>query len=395
MEDGSRALRTRLLARELAARGHEVTWWTSDFDHFTKRYFDADSAEGRIYEGYKLRFVHGRPYARNISIARHRNHIEIARDFRAKAKRDEPPDAVVCSFPPIELADTVMAFARERAIPAVFDVRDVWPDELVARVPAPLRSLADVAVTPLRRRVRSAARAASAVTGVSRIYRDWGLLHAERAAQQQDRVIPLGYPDSPQSEAIRHSRSNDGAGPCHFLFTGSFNLSVDVALLIEAFQKLPDLDMTATICGTGEKDGQWRAAAQADSRISFTGWINGEAIRDHAARSHAGIVCYRESSLVSLPNKLFEYLSFGLPVINSLRGEAADLVREHTVGWNYEPGSLDSLCQALRACVVAHKAGALPFDAATRLYEADFSSQSVYVHFADLLESLAGGERGA
>jgi hypothetical protein len=34
---GERMLRTGILAAFLAARGHEVVWWSSSFDHVRKR----------------------------------------------------------------------------------------------------------------------------------------------------------------------------------------------------------------------------------------------------------------------------------------------------------------------------------------------------------------------
>jgi glycosyltransferase involved in cell wall biosynthesis len=389
IEGDSRALRCRMLARELARRGHEVTWWTSDFDHFAKRHHPPGNDE-QAFEGYRLRFLRGRAYRRNISLARQINHHQLARDFAAKAGQAAPPDAIVCSFPPIELTDAVIGFARKRGVPSIFDVRDLWPDEAVARVPRWARGAAELVVSPLRRRVSAAARNATAVVGVSRLYRDWGLKHAGRPEREADQIIPLGYPDSDQSRAIRRSRSNETSGPCRFLFSGSFNLSVDVGLIIAAFRRLAHLDMTAIVCGTGEKEAEWIAQAAGDPRIKFAGWVNGEEIRRHAGECDAGLVCYRPNSLVSLPNKLFEYLSFGLPVVNSLEGEAADRVRDHGVGWNYRAGSLDSLCDVLEACAAAHGEGTLPFGAAASLYENDYASDRVYARFANLVESLAG-----
>ena len=52
VEAGSRALRCRLLARELARRGHDVIWWTSDFDHFAKRYHRQAEGGEHDFEGY-------------------------------------------------------------------------------------------------------------------------------------------------------------------------------------------------------------------------------------------------------------------------------------------------------------------------------------------------------
>lgn len=390
IQDGSRALRCRILARELVRRGHDVTWVTSDFDHFSKtRHTVNNPEETEKVEGYSMLYLHGCPYSSNISFARHRNHQQIARDFEEKAESREPPDVVVCSFPPIELAQSVIAYAKRHQVASILDVRDLWPDELVARFPKILRGPAALASTGLRMGVSRAASEATAVTGVSFAYRDWGLARARRSEGPLDQVIPLGYPDSAASAAIRATRSEARKGPCRLLFSGSFNLSVDVGLLIQALRRMPDLELTVKLCGTGQMEADWRAAAKGDERIEFTGWLSADQIRRIAAESTAGIACYRPNSLVALPNKFFEYLSFGLPVINSIPGEAAELVAQNGVGWNYRAGSIDSLADALRSCVAASKAGSLPYGSASDLYEKRFASHAVYGRFADLVECVA------
>ena len=164
--------------------------------------------------------------------------------------------------------------------------------------------------------VRRTARNADAIIGVSQAYLDWGLHHGGRAAGIDDRVIPLGYPDHPQSRESRLLHLAKGVAasdePCHFFFSGSFNQSVDVGLIIQAFRQIPDAAIRATICGDGENAARWREAAAADSRIGFTGWIGSAEIRARARRADVGLVCYRKASLVAMPNKLYEYLSLSL-----------------------------------------------------------------------------------
>jgi glycosyltransferase involved in cell wall biosynthesis len=59
--------------------------------------------------------------------------------------------------------------------------------------------------------------------------------------------------------------------------------------------------------------------------------------------AYAGLVpC--QSVKDAMPNKPFEYLSVGLPLINSLEGEMAELIDQHGFGLNYFPGDLEGLC---------------------------------------------------
>lgn len=394
-EPGSRALRTRVLARALAARGHRVRWWTSDFNHFLKRYHTGVGPDEDSAEGYRLSYLHGRPYARNISMARLLNHRQIARDYSAKAENFSPPDVVVCCFPPIELAQAVAAYCKDRGVPLIVDVRDLWPDELAARLPRQIRPLAPFLLRGMTRSVRRTMRAARAIVGVSDRYLSWGLAHAGRQGRSRDCVIPLGYPDHPESAAMRgERRGNTGDPACHFFFSGSFNQSVDVASIIDAFRRLPQPGLRLTLCGDGDNYRHFVALADGDPRIRFTGWIGAETLRMNARTSRVGLVSYRPESLVAMPNKFFEYLSFGLPIINSIPGEASDIVAANAVGLNYRAGDSASLLQAMSAMADDPARRHSMAVNAAHLYESTYAASTVYDRYCMLIEDIADRASG-
>jgi len=57
-----RVLRTGFFARLLAERGHEVTWWTSAFDHFKKVHLATSDTTVDAGEGVSIRMLYGRGY---------------------------------------------------------------------------------------------------------------------------------------------------------------------------------------------------------------------------------------------------------------------------------------------------------------------------------------------
>ena len=70
----------------------------------------------------------------------------------------------------------------------------------------------------------------------------------------------------------------------------------------------------------------------------FTGWLGGDEI--NWLRSHVaiGLLPYIEGAPQGLSNKLFEYLSAGIPVVSSLRGETMRLIEAHGCGVTYVAG---------------------------------------------------------
>lgn len=386
-EAGSRAFRTRLLAMELARRGHRVTWWTSDFNHFSKEYHPRSTADTMTPEGYHLRFLRGRPYRRNISIARQVNHLQIARDFRRQAVDAPRPDLIVCCLPSIELAAAAVAYSNARDLPVVVDIRDLWPDEMLARLPAALRPIGRAALLPLERSVAKTLRGATGIIAVSEGYLNWGLAKAGRPPGAWDRMIPLGYPDHGDAAAARHARTTS-ADRCGLFFSGSFNNSVDLDTLIAAVRHLPDPRLTLTICGRGDYETRWRATAAGDPRIRFTGWVDAAELRKQAGAADIGMICYRPESLVAMPNKLFEYISLGLPVINCISGEAAALVRDEQIGLYYEPGSPRSLAAAIGELLQAPDRRLEMSRRATALFEARYAASTISRSYSALLEAV-------
>ncbi|MBQ8125572.1 MAG: hypothetical protein IJ173_06730, partial [Kiritimatiellae bacterium] len=82
--EGGRPLRFWLMAAAFARAGHEVVYWTSDFNHITKRKRvfvragEEDSRGGaaarREDVPFAVELIPTKPYAKNVSLARVRSH---------------------------------------------------------------------------------------------------------------------------------------------------------------------------------------------------------------------------------------------------------------------------------------------------------------------------------
>jgi hypothetical protein len=187
-----RQLRMSLIADALAERGNDVVWWSAAYHHTAKRYREAVSPVIAVRPRYEVRLLSGLSYRSNVSFRRLINHAQLGWRFRREARRPVPPDVVLCSFPIVELAWASVAYARQRRIPVIVDVRDLWPDILVDVAPRFARPLARLALTPMFRMARGALAGASAIVAVSSAYMSWALAYAHRSATPRDRVIPHG-----------------------------------------------------------------------------------------------------------------------------------------------------------------------------------------------------------
>jgi glycosyltransferase involved in cell wall biosynthesis len=91
-----------------------------------------------------------------------------------------------------------------------------------------------------------------------------------------------------------------------------------------------------------------------------------------------------------LANKLFEYLSAGLPVVSSLAGENETLIREHDCGLTYRAGDgadcHRQLLQLLDNAGRRREMGAR----GKQLFLAQFDADSVFARLVTHLEGVGG-----
>jgi glycosyltransferase involved in cell wall biosynthesis len=392
----ARPWRTGLLCRELELRGHEVVWWTSTVNHFNKTFHQTTSGEVRVASSVTLQFLHGRIYQSNISLARLRNHREIAAEFVRLAVTVARPDVIVCSFPTIELSDAACEYGCSHGVPVLLDVRDLWPDEIAVRVPRVLRWLVPLVLQGMYSATQRAFQRAAGVIGISQSYLTWGLNKATRGVGPLDAVIPHGYPDPLAGSATPVDLLQKPLPPRVdsakkiFWFVGTFVGSIDLATVIAAARLLRHRDdIQFVFTGSGQRDAEWRQSATGLSNVVFTGWADREGIAALASAAYAGVAAYKRGALMSLTNKIFEYLGFGLPVVGSLPGEARELLEQAGAGVYYEAGDPRSLAKVVEDLADDAASRARMSSAARTVYLQKFSADAVYTDYANRVELAA------
>lgn len=405
LDSSDRPMRMSNLALELAKRGHEVTWWTSTMNHRTKTlWFPKDTTVSWV-PNVEIRLLHARAYARNISISRYLNHLEVASRFAAQAILEPPPDIVVAALPSPEVAAAAVAFANSRRIPSVVDVRDLWPDEIHSQVPLWSRGLAKIATMPMEVAARRACSGATSIVGVSPSYVNWGVAKAGRQANERDRVFFLGAPpvlkSMERADNLSHSESRASSwarqigidpGKRIFLFVGTFVGSKDASTVVRAaatLHRTARLNWQIVIAGDGPNLPKVRDLARGLDKVLLVGRVDQEQLSYLLRTSYAGIAAYSRRSRVSIGNKLFEYLSGGLPVLSSSEGDARELIENEDVGLYWPAGSSGHLVKAMLMLMDTPSLYARQRINALQLYQHVGNKEKVYPAFADYLEQIS------
>lgn len=398
--DNPRLHRTGINAGFLAARGHDVVSWSGTFDHFTKTERTGHDLEFSAPQNYPIVGLYAGTYNRNVSIKRIRYHREVARRFRAEAARRSAPEIIVVSLTPLELARAAVEYGREKNIPVIVDVRDLWPDAWADQLPAPLRPFRHILLKPFYDDLKHAVRGATAIIGITDAMVDWAMTSTGRARGALDRAFPLVYltqqPDAAAIAAARKHWLSEGVGASPDEIVGCFfgNVShrAEFETPFRAIAEMPDAlrsRIKLVMCGRGENEALVRDYAARVPQIHFHGWADAPHIRALMEISHFGLLPYPPDFdfMMSLPNKVFEYLSGGLPIITSLPGETEKLFARYGCGKTYTSGQPKTF-EAILQGFVSNPGELAALTAGARAAGSAYDATAISVSFETYLENV-------
>lgn len=150
-------------------------------------------------------------------------------------------------------------------------------------------------------------------------------------------------------ESFRELKSPPGASPLILLYTGRISPEKGIDILIKAFSKLSDLNITLRIAGTGKEEyvNQLKSLAanyNISSRIEWLGFVPMiyEAIID-------ADICISPSTVEeSFGLTVIEYMSQGRPVITTTNGAQKEIISNRHDGLLVEPGDVESLADSIK-----------------------------------------------
>jgi len=404
--EGLPPMRYWSLARVLAARGHDVTWWTCTWSHRRKavRSLPRDIRED---ENFGVRLVAVRPYEKNVSLARLGSHRDFGKNFERLANESiasgqmERPDIILTSLPPLESPTAAARLAHRLDATLVIDVQDLWPETFERLVPGPAffrRLVTPLLLRNMRAARRAALSAADAVSFTTHTYAD--ALRSELAPGVPTHVCYLGaYPQEFPATLplVNHvpllGATGDSPVPLQCVYSGSLEAGQDLEALVGAAQLLAaqGTPVTIHVAGTGRLEPLVSRAAQSiggSCLIKMHGLLGRQEYVKLLASCDVGLVLVRPESQVVVPNKACDYAAAGLALVNSLPGELERLIESHAAGLPYTAGDGASLAETITKLATDRRLLKDLRQNARRLAAAEFDRERIYPQFADWLELL-------
>jgi glycosyltransferase involved in cell wall biosynthesis len=353
-ETNAAALRSSAHARRWVERGHEVTVVTS-FPNFP---------EGKLFAGYKqspwkretvdgvdvirvptLIFPNAGTAKRIADFVSYMVSATIAALF---VKR---PDIVVATSPQFFAAVAGWMTSVLRWRPFVFELRDLWPDSIIA-----VGALKDGALLRMVRKLEYFLyRRADLIVSVTNAFRrhlaetgiDPEKIRVVRNGADLSRFSPGPADDLRARLGLRER--------IVVSYIGTIGMAHGLDMLIEAAARLavqaPQVRLL--MVGSGAERERLKAMAaerQLDNMI-FVDRIAHDAVPDYWRVSDMTLVVLKDHPLFRtvIPSKIFEAMATGTPIVTNVKGELEELLTPLGSAVHVEAGNAGALADAVTA----------------------------------------------
>ncbi len=263
-------------------------------------------------------------------------------------------DLIYGSSPHLLAGLSALVSARIRRVPFVLEVRDVWPQVLVDMgALAPSSPLYRLLEGLERLLYRQAARVVILAEGVAEH------LHQRGVDPRKVCFIPNGadaadlQPSAPR-DALRARYGFEGVVA---VYAGAHGPANGLDLLLDAATQLAasDPDVVVALVGDGAEKQHLRERVRREqlSNVRFLDPVPKSEMGDVLGAADIGVHCLADVPLFRTgvsPNKLFDYMAAGLPVVTNTPGEVTAFVETSAGGLATEPrGLADGISELARS----------------------------------------------
>jgi glycosyltransferase involved in cell wall biosynthesis len=354
-ENNAPAARVHGMAREWARAGHRVTVLTCA----------PNVPAGVVYAGYR-----NKPYqeewidgirtvrvwtwlaANKGRVRRGLNFLSYLAAAGAAGPLLRPrADVVVATSPQFFAGWAGWPVARAHGAPFVLEIRDIWPDSIVAVGALPDGRI----IRTLGRLERALYDGADHIVAVGDGYRmnmiRKGVGPSKISVITNGVDVDLFEPREPDQEL----RARLGFTPETFVvtFAGTIGMASELDVVLQTARRLKAKgrdDIRFLLVGDGAQRAELEARARSErlDNVVFTGLVPRAELPAYLASSDACLAHFRKQELFQmiLPNKFFEDAAMEKPILLGFEGEARTMLQEADCGIAFEPSNAAELAAA-------------------------------------------------
>ena len=398
-EIGAPAARVSELSRRWADAGHEATVLTGFPNHPT----------GKIHPDYRDRFrrltmketVHGThvvrtwlwPLPNRKPLERILNYTSFAASAVVRGLFMKKPDVVIATSPQLLVGISGWLLARIKKVPVILEVRDIWPDAILASGVS-----------------RPGSRLAKVLSAISRfLYRRCDHIVVVTPAFVDELVTKWDVPQNKISLVVNGVETDlftpgDGSETRRLLgledrfvvaYVGTVGLAHGIRTVLDTAERmLPSTQVVFLVVGEGAERQSLEAEAirRGLSNVMFAGQRPREEIPGILRASDACLVLLKKTDAFKqvIPTKMLEFMSSETPVILGVGGQARAIVERAGGGLCIEPENVDELIEAIEQLEMSEELRTNLGKSGRRHMIMEFSRQRSAEDYIEVLDRVAG-----
>ncbi len=305
----------------------------SEFSHTFKKYIK--------YDDENFIPVKTLSYKRNISFFRILSHIIFALKIKRIIKK-EKSDLIYVTIPPNAAAYSVIKIAgKNKKTKVIIDIVDIWPETLP--IPIVCKRYFNFFVGWFWKYLRNyALKRADYIVCQSNYFKQKLALVGNNI-----KVVHLAKISKYYERPIINNSSRK---MIKIGYLGSMNTITDFDTLLKISKALGLNNIEIILIGDGERK-DWLLSALKESNIKYTYFgkiFEEEKKKEILSKCDFGFNGYKSNTEVALSYKSIDYLSYGLPLINSAKNDTWDCVEKYNIGFNYNENTIDQLIENLK-----------------------------------------------
>ncbi|MBL6965838.1 MAG: glycosyltransferase family 4 protein [Anaerolineales bacterium] len=297
-------------------------------------------------------------------------------------------DLVWGTSPPIFQGVTAWLLARLKRVPFLFEIRDLWPAFAIAVGVLKNRPLITASEWLERFLYRRADQMLVNSPGF--------IEHIQARGGREIALVPNGadpqmFNPADDGNEFRHQHSLKGKFVA--LYAGAHGMSNDLPVLLDAAAQLHDTpEIAIVLLGDGkEKPVLIAYAARLNlTNVHFVASVPKNKMGGALAAADACIAILKPIEMYKTvyPNKVFDYMAAGRPVILAIDGVIRDVVEQAEAGIFVPPGDADALAAGIRYLAGHRRVGQIMGEKGRACIEAEFDRRVLSANMAQIMESL-------
>lgn len=387
--------RFRYIGDFLSDAGYQVDLITTTFQHWEKAQRNLDEIKKEDYK-FNLKFIYEPGYKKNIDLRRIRSHHIAAKNLRQLLEKEGDYDLIYCEIPPNDVALAAAEYAKEKGIPFVPDVNDLWPEAMRMVLDVPV--ISDILFYPLLRDAEKVYALVSGIIGTSDEYRDRPLKNQKLDVPKKtvyvgNEIAEFDAGVEAYSPQIPKEKSEFWVS-----YAGTIGTSYDIRTMVLAGKELLKRGRTRIkikILGGGplKEELEILAKDQNCTNVEFVGYAPYPKMAAYLAKSDILVNSFVKKAPQSIVTKIGDYLAAGKPMINTcMSPEFRNKVEHDGFGINIMPEDVKILADAIEKLYEDEPARGKMGKKARLIAEEQFDRPQSYKKIIELIEELTGNE---